>query len=259
LTLTSTKAKSKSKKKRKGSSKDEPTTAQRWRQRLETTGLVVLLAAIVGAAYYFLQPESAESLFQKAEILMASQEPEDWATARSRYIAKLEERYPDHPYKKETRAWRDQVLLHEVQRRAKNIIRLKNPTNDNERDFENCNAEVTAAIEEGNTLRAAQAWRTFASHLEPDKSEDDRQWFLLADSSAKALLQEIKERTEQVTTLLNKAEILERQGESGEARRLLEQVIERFGKYKEIRKLLPAGIPGPRTPEPSETPATPEP
>ena len=42
----------------------------------------------------------------------------DWRTALDEYIKPLDERFPDHPYREKTNAWRDKIMLEEVEGRA---------------------------------------------------------------------------------------------------------------------------------------------
>ncbi len=61
-------------------------------------------------------------------------------TALDDYINPLDERFPDNPYREQTRKWRDQILLEEAESRGKNLtsgldISLTRPTDNAERKF----------------------------------------------------------------------------------------------------------------------------
>ena len=45
---------------------------------------------------------------------MASNDPLDWIRAREEYLDPLDRRFPDHPYKAQTEAWRDRIDLRDA-------------------------------------------------------------------------------------------------------------------------------------------------
>ena len=65
---------------------------------------------------------------------MASSRRSDWMTARDEYLEPLDERFPNHPYREQTRKWRDKILLDDAESRAKVLtsglkISLTEPAN----------------------------------------------------------------------------------------------------------------------------------
>lgn len=78
----------------------------------------LLILAIAGIVWGF-WPASAEKLFQRGAALMRSEDPEDWETAWDDPLKKLENKYPDHPYKEEVEEFRRQLDEHRAQRKAK--------------------------------------------------------------------------------------------------------------------------------------------
>src|SRR5262249_40834477 len=81
------------------------------RGTLQVAGLVVSLVVLVAFAGYMLWPPSAQYLYRKAAEGMASTSRVDKIHARDEYIAELDRRHPNHPYKKEVQAWRDELEL----------------------------------------------------------------------------------------------------------------------------------------------------
>ena len=77
------------------------------RQRLETIGLALALVVVGSLIAYLVWPPGAAYLFRHADRLMASQDSLDWIRAREEYLDPLDRRFPEHPYKEQTEAWRD--------------------------------------------------------------------------------------------------------------------------------------------------------
>ena len=73
---------------------------------------------IGGFIAYLVWPPSAEYLYKQAETLMASRSRADWRTARDEYIKPLDDRFPNHPYREQTREWRDKILLEDAESRG---------------------------------------------------------------------------------------------------------------------------------------------
>ncbi len=135
---------------------------------IETAGLVLALFVIGGFIAYWVWPPSAEYLYKQAETLMASTSRGDWRTALDEYINPLDERFPDHPYREQTRAWRDKIMLEEVEGRA-SILASKvktsfsEPKDNRERSFVIANALAADASERGDDLAAIRQWQEFAA------------------------------------------------------------------------------------------------
>ena len=218
------------------------------RSTLETAGLVAVLVAIAAFITYWLWPPSAEYLHQKAEVLMASTRRSDWKTARDEYIKELDDRFPDHPYKEQTRAWRDKILLEDAEYRGRNLasglnISMTEPSNDAERAFKLHHQLAANAAAEGDELAAVRHWQEMANELaeaaKPHKDGDpeERQWYLLALKRVGELENRIKDRGEYVQRRVEAAQAAFRAGRPNEALQIQAKLREEFGKFTDLRHL----------------------
>ena len=93
--------------------------SSRWnRAALETGALVLALLLVAGIIVYFSWPYSQDELYRKAEALMASSKRSDWKEARDEYLDKLDQRFPNHPFREQIQKWRDKIALEDAERRA---------------------------------------------------------------------------------------------------------------------------------------------
>jgi serine/threonine-protein kinase len=236
------KSKTKSKKKSKG----RTTEAKSLREWLEVGGMIAGLVLVGLAIGYVVWPPSAGYLFRHADQLMASADESEWKRARDEYLDPLDQRFPGHPYKEKTEAWRDQIDLKAVERRAKvlgqsNMTGFANPQNDTEAIYVVTLNESTAALKLHHDRDAMQLWRKMQQQLDPE-SRETRGWILFARAKADALEKEIQRRHETVAGLLAKAIIPEQLAGSETARRVsiesLKDIINRFEAYPDVDDLV---------------------
>jgi hypothetical protein len=212
------------------------------RERLEVAGLVgilVLVAALIG---YLVWPPGAPYLYRKAAALMASSEASDWLRARDDYLQPLDERFPDHPYRETTEAWRDKIDLRDAERRAVvleqvNLTGFSKPKTEGEDLYQNMYKEVEAALKRKDELEAARLWRSLEKQLTRDNRQD-RGWALLAKAKAETVEKVIRRRRETVEGLMTKAILPDQFADNELARKnsreILRDVIARFGDYADV-------------------------
>lgn len=230
----------KKKKKRRSVPDDDRTPSERWRSRIGTAGLIGLVLLMGGLFYLGVKPYTEEQLYQKAEELMASEKRTDWMKARDDYLDELDRKFPDNPYKEQTRAWRDQLLLAEAEGRAKYLqaevrTQINEPQNPNEERYAGYFTQVKVVRDLGDDLKAVQLWTTLANEIKPDESEENRKWHLFARSQAEAVHKEIVQRQNSVQTLFEAVKIALTEGDSQRATGLLKEIRERYGKYSDVR------------------------
>jgi serine/threonine-protein kinase len=245
---------------------------------VETAALVLALVALGAGIAYVVWPPSAETLLSNARVLMDSKKSSDWNLALRRYIEPLDQRFPDNPYKAETRAWRDRILVEQAERRALVLdspvrSHFNEPKTDAERQYVEISDRARKESERGNDRAAEEVWDELARLI---NKEDpiDRQWFLLAGKRAGELKVNVAKRREFVQRELSRIDEARRAGKLDEAgeRQRREHLIQEYGKYSDLADLLPRDSSAPSTapepppapppapaPEPSNAPPAPSP
>jgi serine/threonine-protein kinase len=212
------------------------------RRIIETMGLVLGLVVVGGIIGYQLWPPSARYLYTRAsEAMAAGKTRADWILAQRAYVDELERRYPDHPYQKEVRGWKDQLLMEQAEGRARflenpNLLALSQTKNDIEAAYQRAYRATAEMLKEGRDVEALKTWRALAETLQGD--DDDRMWYLLAKSRGDQVESQAKSRLREATRLFLEAIVAERAGRGDEADRGRRELIERFGRYESLRDLV---------------------
>jgi hypothetical protein len=176
---------------------------------------------------------------------MASTRRSDWRMARDDYMKELDDRFPDHPYQKQLRDWRDKLLLEDAEGRGNNLtsglnINLTKPNSDTERQFKISHELAAAASERFDDITAARHWQNLADGLkeaaQPHKEGDpeERQWYLLALRRVTQLENAIKDRREYVLKQLELADAAFRGNRATEAVMIRSKLFDQFGKYTDL-------------------------
>ncbi|AMV36503.1 serine/threonine-protein kinase [Planctomyces sp. SH-PL62] len=254
----------KSKKKKKGRSSGVSSAANLdgdersffTRDRMEVGGLVLGLVAIAALVAYWLWPPGAEYLYRHAVPLMESTRRSDWLTARAEYIDPLDKRFPDHPYREETQAWRDKIALDEAEGRAKLLASptptpFSQPQTNGERQFAAFHSLASKAEAEGDELTAQRYWREMIGTIAAD-DPDERKWLLLAHHRADDLATRIRERRAFVEQQYLRAVAALQAGRPREASAIQGMLREKYGRYTDLAEFF-APVPTP-SPEPPPQP-----
>jgi serine/threonine protein kinase len=157
-----------------------------WNKIVRGIVLTVALIVVVGLIVYkFSQsPPTAEELFQKASVLMASPHPDDWEKAWNDYLDPLLRRYPNHPYQREIEAFRQRRQEATVIRRINQRQRSGAPRSEAQRFLELSLARIQA----GDTTGARPILKALIDAFAAVESESH--WVRLAENA----LQELPER-----------------------------------------------------------------
>jgi serine/threonine-protein kinase len=130
----------------------------------QAAGLVALLLGVVLMLLLFLGPPSARKLYEQAEKLMKSRDPEDWEKARNGPIKAFLNHHANRPEAQQVRGWLDKIedndnekLLHNYVQKKKGPIKVQSQS-DAERDaFAAFDAE-----EDGDLKKAKELWEAMA-------------------------------------------------------------------------------------------------
>jgi len=213
------------------------------RSTVETALLTLALIAIGAFIAYKVWPPSAAYLYKQAEALMASSRRADWLTARDDYIKPLDEGFPDHPYREQTREWLDKILLDEAEGRAKVLtsglkIRMSEPSNNAERQLVIANELAEGASGRRDDLTAIRQWQDFAKQLTPE-DPDERKWYLYALRQVERLENVIKDRRQSVEKQWELAQIAYNAGRFEEADQIKKKIIDQYREFTDLADLFP--------------------
>ncbi len=216
---------------------------------LEVSLLLTALVLIGGAIGYFVWPPGADYLYRQADALMASDKRSDWLVAVDDFIDPLDRRFPNHPYRDKTRAWRDKILLDEADGRAVYLesevkTKFSQPQNQVEERFVGFSSRAAAALKRGDKPAAAKTWDEFTTELSKTaEAPDARKWMLLANRRAEELKREVVHARELVAEQVLKARAAAMAGQAGEASDIQAALLKTYGADLSVRDLLiQAGI-----------------
>ncbi|HLW66026.1 MAG TPA: serine/threonine-protein kinase [Gemmataceae bacterium] len=136
---------------------------------------IALLLCVAGIVWAFVRPKpGAEELFQQAQPLMASNNPNDWEKAWNDYLEPLNRRYPDHAHKAEVDEFRQLLDDVALQRRLALRGRLNGPHSEAQRFYELGLARCQAGDVAGGRRIWEQVMQVFGT------VESERRWVLLS-------------------------------------------------------------------------------
>ncbi|HUG92442.1 MAG TPA: serine/threonine-protein kinase, partial [Planctomycetaceae bacterium] len=86
--------------------------------------LFAVLAVLVGGVAWATWPLSERQLFERADALMATNDPNQWRTAREKFLEPLLERFPDGPYAARAREHIDEIEIDKLSGRVRNLVQI---------------------------------------------------------------------------------------------------------------------------------------
>lgn len=213
------------------------------RRALETAGLVLALIAVSAAIAYVVWPPGQDYLYRQAKTLMSSSSRGDWITARDEYIEPLDRRFPNHPYREETRSWRDRILLEAAKGRARPLespvrTTLTEPHTPVEHLYVATARRVAELTAKKDDLGLVHVWQDFARQLHAD-DPDERGWYLLAQEQLLETGRAIESRQQFVRTELARAQAKHEAGAFEEARSIRRNLRDEYGAYTSLETVLP--------------------
>ena len=206
--------------------------------------LALVLVALAAGATWALWPPGERELYENAAVLMASEDINDWRTARENYIDPLLTRFPDSEHAAEAGGWIDRIevdiLRRQLRTQAASIV--ARPRNEFETQYQEVErladfGDLWGAADQVNVLRDLlkdNAW-TQRAEIGPETA---RYYGLLLDQRAAELSAALKDdalgRQSFVAESLRAAERAMAAGRAGEAREKWDGVIELYAAMPEL-------------------------
>jgi serine/threonine-protein kinase len=196
--------------------------------------LAVCLALLVGAVAWAAWPHSDQTLFAQAERLMQSQNTNDWATARERYLEPLLARSPQGEFASRAREYIEQIDMDLAERQASTTARLgKEPRSEAERLY----IEASRFEQFKDRITALERYRGMVE-LFKDR-EDDRPYVNLARKRIREI-EESPNKPGDVISLVNdnlaRADELDGSGQRFEAEKIWNGVVTLYGSNQELQR-----------------------
>ena len=202
------------------------------RRHVETAGLGLALAALLGVAAYVLWPSSMSTLYDNAEELMASDRRVDWKIALRDYVEPIERRFPDHPYDEQFGNWRDRVALDEARSRSKQlespIASISRPRNEAEIIYQDALTAVAPMVALEQHALIADRWRGVVDQLDRRGDPDDRGWLLLAQQRYDEEVRALELQRRAAASMVQRAAAAIEAGRPEAARPVLQQLRQEF-------------------------------
>ena len=232
------------------------------RTTIETALLALALVAIGGFIAYLVWPPSKEYLYKEAEALMASIPTYRLADGPATITSNLStERFPDNPYREQTRKWRDKILLDEAESRGRNLtsgldISLTRPRDNAERKFVIAHQLAAGAQGRSDDLTAISQWRDFAEQVKAD-DPDERKWHLLALHNIAQLENAINDRRQYVMKQWQLADAALQAGRLDEATTIKNKLVDQFSRYTDLADIFGSASQSTVAPAQNTVPAQP--
>jgi serine/threonine-protein kinase len=228
----------------------------------QTWFLVTCLLLLVGGVTWAAWPLNEEQLFQRANPLMASEDPVQWREARDKYLDPLRKRFPEGRHAAEVQEFVDRIEMQQAEDRIKNRIkRGLEPEGEAERLF----ADAWKFELFGDRITALEKYRGMEQVLK-DRAED-RPFANLARRHIAQINQaggDANDRLKIVDEALAKAERFFENGNVLEARKTWDSIVTLYAQNRELepqvkraRDRLAGKVPQPLQNVPAESTAPP--
>lgn len=214
--------------------KEKPVSESSWLESgwLLLAGLALAVALIV----WFLLPPSEESLFRRAENLLASEKWTDWNEARDQYLLALQERFPEGKY----REWVDEkigwVNAREAERRLDRDERLGRKDDWSPAQFQYAEAREFERF--GDSISALEKYRAIQTLFSDDESSRS-----IVDLASEGIgrIQQAKDRDSLQTLLQKKMEEAEqayRRAQLSVAKMTWEAIVELYSGNQQVAPIV---------------------
>jgi serine/threonine protein kinase len=211
--------------------------------------LLGLFLVTVALIVWALWPVSAETMYQRGAVLMASQEPSDWETAWDNYLGPLLANHPDTPHRAEVETMRVRYESAKAARQSQRAARSAGPMSEAQWFYQ----EGVRWRQQGDEVEARRLWKSLTTAFKNVPSEEA--WVRLAEKE----LEKADDKTPPnrqwapVRQALEQARQLRQEGREKEAAAIRSALRELYRGDKQAEAILnepEAGGPGVRPPHP---------
>lgn len=216
-------------KKKKKVATDLPLWEKTWVQ-------VSALVFIVGLIVWSFLPLSEETLFQRAAVLMASDDDAHWTEAQEKYLSALIERFPQGKHAEKVAEWNDKAEMAHAESR---INFVKKSGGDLKSEAARIFLQGSWFEDFGDRVSALEQYKSMVN-LFPDQNSEDRPYVLLARKRIDAIennTDKSLDRIKIIKAVLDQADADYQNGKVIQARKTWESIWTLYGDKREFDAL----------------------
>lgn len=201
-----------------------------------TPFLAATLAVVVGGVTWALWPLSEQQLFDRARVMLESDDPLQWDRAQREFLQPLRRRFPQSSHLSDVQAWEDRIEMHKTEEKLKFKLKLG-------REFDSEGERLYARARQyeqfGDQVSALERYQALVTLLQAD--DKARVFVNLARrqiAAVQASGTDHADRLELVRKALERAEGLQRDGNTLAARELCQSIVRLYGDNQELAPLV---------------------
>ncbi|MFN8856775.1 MAG: serine/threonine-protein kinase [Planctomycetaceae bacterium] len=201
-----------------------------------TPFLLGTLALVLAGLTWALWPLSEQQLFERARVMLESDDPLQWDRAQREFLLPLRQRFPQSSHLAEVQNWEDRIEMHKAEEKLKFKLKLG-------REFDSEGERLYARARQyeqfGDQVSALERYQALVTLLQAD--EKGRVFVNLARRQIAAIQSSgtaHADRLEIVRTALERAENQQRDGNTLAARELWQSIVRLYGDNQELAPLV---------------------
>ena len=197
---------------------------------------VAALVFIVGLIVWSFLPLSEETLFQRAAVLMASDDDAHWTEAQEKYLSTLIERFPQGKHAEKVAEWNDKAEMAHAESR---INFVKKSGGDLKSEAARIFLQGSRFEDFGDRVSALEQYKSMVN-LFPDQNHEDRPYVLLARKRIDAIENNTDKSVDRIKTIkavLDQADADYQNGKVIQARKTWESIWTLYGDKREFDAL----------------------
>lgn len=201
-----------------------------------TPFLATALALIVAVVIWTLWPLNEDQMVERARVMMESTDPILWDRALTQYLEPLQSKYPESKHSAQIQEWVDRIEMHKAEEKLKYKLKLG-------REFgsegERLYAKARQYEQFGDQITALEKYQAIVTLME--KTESARVFVNLARRQIAAINNSGADHTDRkklVNDSLERADALNRDGNTLAAREVWQSIVRLYGDNQELQPLV---------------------